>query len=84
MRRFSIGRISLLKELLLTMFSSSILGQGAPRKKRERMIKALGLVKTQGVLGIVFLEGGNELCISSYSIGLTYALPYIGLLEHPP
>ena len=36
------------------------------------------------LLRIVFLEGGNELCISSYSIGLTYALPYIGLLEHPP
>ena len=36
------------------------------------------------VLGIVFLEGGNELFISSYSIGLTYALPYIGILEHPP
>ena len=33
------------------------------------------------LLGIVFLEGGNELCISSYSIGLTYALSYIGLLE---
>jgi len=36
------------------------------------------------MLEIVFQEGGNELCISSYSIGLTYALPYIGLLEHLP